>query len=125
MKLLGNWEIGEDRIYKDFQIIRDSKKIEILFGFYWNEYYQGTAYVLFKQDGKLYEVEGSHCSCNGLGGQWEPLQTSLEAIKKRITEGYYFRPTCSWDDDEDESEEMTRERQIKSELRKIIDYESI
>jgi hypothetical protein len=47
------------------------------------EDYQGSAIVIFEKDGKLFEVYGSHCSCNGLEGQWEPEETSWEALKRR------------------------------------------
>ena len=38
---------------------------EVLLATYNYENYNGSAYVLFKRDGKLYEVIGAHCSCNG------------------------------------------------------------
>ena len=34
-----------------------------------------------KADGKLYEVHGSHCSCYGFEGQFEPEETSIEYLK--------------------------------------------
>lgn len=54
-----------------------------------------SAFVLFERDGKLYEVNGSHCSCHGLsensysGGptQWEPEETTVEALEHRLTHG--------------------------------------
>lgn len=45
--------------------------------------YCGSSIVIFEKDGKLYEVNGSHCSCNGLEGYWEPEETSWEAIAMR------------------------------------------
>lgn len=63
------------------------KDINILFAVYTYIEYAGDAFVLFEQNGKLYEVNGSHCSCYGLEGQWEPEETNLEAIKYRLTEG--------------------------------------
>lgn len=45
--------------------------------------YCGSSFVLFEKDGKLYEVNGSHCSCYGLEGQWGPEETSWEALKER------------------------------------------
>lgn len=50
--------------------------------------YEGAAFVLFQRDGKLYEVHGSHCSCYGLEGQWEPEETSVEAIRLRPEHSY-------------------------------------
>jgi hypothetical protein len=49
--------------------------------------YCGYSLVIFEKDGKLYEVNGSHCSCHGLEGQWEPEETSWEALKMRNLSG--------------------------------------
>lgn len=43
----------------------------------------GSSLVIYEKDGQLYEVNGSHCSCNGLEGCWEPEETSWEALAKR------------------------------------------
>lgn len=60
---------------------------ELLLATYTYEDYSGDAFVLFQRDGKLYEVHGSHCSCNGLEDQWEPEQTTWEALALRPREG--------------------------------------
>jgi hypothetical protein len=38
------------------------------------EDYEGSAYFLMKhrETGEFYEASGSHCSCYGFEGQWEP-----------------------------------------------------
>jgi hypothetical protein len=52
--------------------------------------YCGSALVIFEKAGKLYEVDGSHCSCYGLEGQWEPEETSWEALDMRdLTDSEY------------------------------------
>lgn len=45
--------------------------------------YSGASLVVFEKNGKLYEVNGSHCSCFGLEGQWAPEETSWDAIRMR------------------------------------------
>ena len=40
-----------------------------------------------KETGVLYESHGSHCSCYGFEGQFEPEETSIEALKFRIENG--------------------------------------
>jgi len=45
--------------------------------------YSGSSLVIYEKGGKLYEVNGSHCSCRGLEGQWEPEETSLAALAMR------------------------------------------
>ncbi len=56
---------------------------EIIHATYETPSYEGYAFVLYEHDGKLYEVSGSHCSCYGLEGQWEPEETSWAAIAIR------------------------------------------
>ena len=61
--------------------------IEILLASYAYECYEGDAFVLFRKDDKLYEVNGGHCSCYGLEGQWSPEETTIEALERRLKEG--------------------------------------
>jgi hypothetical protein len=56
---------------------------EILFAWYDRADYSGAALVVFERDGKLYQVNGGHCSCYGLEGQWEPEETSAEVLGMR------------------------------------------
>lgn len=55
----------------------------VLLAWYEYESYSGSAMVIFEKDGKLWEVNGGHCSCNGLEGQWEPEETTWEALAMR------------------------------------------
>ena len=59
----------------------------ILFASYGTPSYEGYAFVLFEEGGKLYEVNGSHCSCYGLENQFEPEEVSLEALEYRLVNG--------------------------------------
>jgi hypothetical protein len=69
---------------------------EVLFAWYAYEDYSGDAFVLFQHDGKLYEVNGGHCSCYGLSeasysgeqsSQWGPEETTWEALAMRKFSG--------------------------------------
>lgn len=61
----------------------------ILHAVYNTEPYEGSAFVLFKgKGGKLYEVNGGHCSCYGLEGQWKPEETSWDALAIRTPSRY-------------------------------------
>lgn len=55
----------------------------LIFAWYEYENYEGYSLVVFRRDGKLFEVTGSHCSCYGLEGQWEPEETTVEALLLR------------------------------------------
>ncbi len=61
--------------------------IELLLAYYTDENYSGDAFVLFRRGGELFEVNGGHCSCNGLEGQWTPELTSAEALRYRMEKG--------------------------------------
>lgn len=61
---------------------------EVLLAWYGDGSYCGSSFVLFRKDGKLYEVNGSHCSCYGLEGQWEPEETTVEALRMRDLDSY-------------------------------------
>lgn len=65
----------------------DYKGIEVLLASYSAANYSGDAFVLFRRDGKLYEVNASHCSCYGVEGQWEPAETTVEALQHRLDKG--------------------------------------
>ena len=45
---------------------------EVLVAVNHQEDYEGDAWVVFRNGGKYYTVEGSHCSCYGFEGQWSP-----------------------------------------------------
>ena len=72
---------------RDSNSFIDLSKCNILFAYYGYEDYSGLSFVLYEQDGKLYEVNGSHCSCNGLEGQWSPEEVTIEQLQHRLTEG--------------------------------------
>lgn len=75
---------------KDKQAALDKHKDDhILFASYTSDGYSGSAFVLFENNGTLYEVNGSHCSCYGLEGQWEREEVSLKELEHRLTKGTF------------------------------------
>lgn len=87
---LGNITDKED-IAREFQIsTSELDGCKIIFAAYTCESYEGSALVIFQKDGKLFEVNGSHCSCYGLEDQWSPEETSLEALRIRDLRYYGF-----------------------------------
>lgn len=79
----GDWDCQEDML-RDFQINKEEVKgYKILFAWYEYADYSGSAFVLLKKGRKLYEVNGSHCSCYGLEDQWSLEETNVEALSKR------------------------------------------
>lgn len=62
---------------------------ELLIASYETPDYEGYAFVLYTRDGKLYEVNASHCSCFGLEDGWSPEETSWKALLMRRV-GYNY-----------------------------------
>lgn len=65
-------------------------KKKVLFASYSVDNYAGDTWVLFEENGVLFEVEGSHCSCYGLEGQWEPSEITLEQLQFRLLNSKTF-----------------------------------
>ena len=82
MKYFGFEDI--DDLRQQFEIgEKDIKDEEVLVASYATPSYEGDAFILFRRDGKLYEVNGSHCSCYGLEGQWRPEEAAWEELAVR------------------------------------------
>lgn len=127
MKLLNNWLKGTaEDVFRDFDGTRwdnyrndedpvplaekpQFKDVEILLASYGTPSYEGYAFVLFRRDGKLWEVNGSHCSCYGLEDQWEPEETTAEALLHRIKEGTLGKDEYSENPFADELLEVLKE----------------
>jgi len=72
----------KEEICELFQIeMSELEGVTFLFFYYDIEFYDGYAIILFKKDGKLYEVLATHCSCFGLERQWSPDETTWDAVK--------------------------------------------
>ena len=91
---LNNWSDIEE-MKKDFwpgysddeKLTTELDGVNILLASYGTPSYEGYAFVLFERGGKLYEVNGSHCSCYGLEGQWSPEETTKAALMHRLDNG--------------------------------------
>lgn len=89
---LNNWKSLED-LQADFwpeyahSCAKKLEGVNILLASYGTPSCEGYAFVLFKKDGKLYEINASHCSCFGLERQWCPEETTIEALKYRVEKG--------------------------------------
>lgn len=100
--IFGDWNTVDD-VIRDFFNLNYGENVEeellklkqnppfndmvVIVAWYTYEDYYGDAYVLYTSGGKLYEVTGGHCSCNGLEGQWEPEEVSVEYLTHRLENG--------------------------------------
>jgi hypothetical protein len=78
-----NFASAED-VFREFDVSKEEQAgVEFIYADYNTPAYEGDAFVVFVRDGRLYEVNGSHCSCNGLEGCWQPEETSPVALLSR------------------------------------------
>jgi hypothetical protein len=69
-----------------------------VFASYECEGYDGSATVIVSETGiKFSVVEGGHCSCHGLEGQWEPTRHGVRDLRKMMEATYGF-----WRDQKDD-----------------------
>jgi hypothetical protein len=97
---LNDWADGDEKsVLSDFGMPPEALDgAEVIVASYTYEVYEGSAYVLFRRDGKFFEVHGSHCSCYGLSevgimgegpSQWQPEETTVEAIMHQAEKGWF------------------------------------
>lgn len=75
-------------VLSEFSINKeDLKGCEVVFAYYTYEDYSGDALVILRDphSGVFYEVNGGHCSCYGLEGQWDMEETTLDVMLQRST----------------------------------------
>jgi hypothetical protein len=86
---LHNWKNKKD-VIRDFHLENaDLICSHILFASYSTDNWVGNAFVLFMEDGHLCEINGNHCSCFGLEGQWNKEYTSVKALLYRLNNGSF------------------------------------
>ena len=84
-----NVELWEEKKVSMDKAIKRYENKNILFASYGQDNYSGDAWVLFEENGKLFEVNGGHCSCYGLEGQWEEEEVVLAELENRLTKGTF------------------------------------
>lgn len=80
------WNLQKEKMDK---VIKKYENIKILFASYGRANYSGDAWVLFEENEKLFEINGSHCSCYGLENQWTPDEVSLLELENRLLNGTF------------------------------------
>ena len=63
---------------------------EVLLAVYDIDGYEGSADVIYRNGEQYYWVHGSHCSCYGLEGQFDPEEYSAELLVAALRRGYHF-----------------------------------
>lgn len=76
--------VNREHVFKEFEK-EDDKTIKFVYANIDNDY-DSSAFILFRQNRKLYEINASHCSCYGYEGQWEPEECTYKELAARLTE---------------------------------------
>jgi len=86
---LNDWHDGDvGLLKKEFGLpAHELANVTILLATYIHDELGGEAFVLFRKDGMLYEVNASHDSMGLMTGQWEPEETCLKALRYRLEQG--------------------------------------
>lgn len=74
---------SEEEKARHAKILSDLDGAKIVLALIENYGYEESAIVVYEKDGRLYETNGSHCSCYGFEGTWSPEETSMEALRMR------------------------------------------
>lgn len=65
---------------------------EIIAAIYMTGSYDGSCRIMYRKDGKLYEIEYSHCSCYGLEGAWGySAETTPDTLAMQVIHDYEWR----------------------------------
>lgn len=84
----------------------------LLIAVYTYESYSGKAFVLYEHDGKLFEVNASHCSCYGLENQFDPEETTWAALLMRDFEDTWYGYDNPWNTMNDRIAALAAERGV-------------
>ena len=92
-----DWDLPS--IMSDFQTALEEGKDDgllILYASYTYECYEGDAVVVGYRPstGLFFYVEGGHCSCYGLEGQWEETSLTVEEVNEFYQRGH--RAITNW-----------------------------
>lgn len=63
---------------------------EVLLAVYDIDGYEGSADVIYRNGDRYYWVHGSHCSCYGLEGQFDPEEYSADLLIAALRRGRHF-----------------------------------
>ncbi len=90
---LNEWSGGDIALLqKEFGLLpHELSNATLLLASYTHDELGGEAFVLFRQEGVLYEVNASHDSMGGITGQWDPEETFPKALRYRLEQGQLGR----------------------------------
>jgi hypothetical protein len=64
---------------------------DVIYADYDTPSYEGYANVIYRQGDRYYWAYGSHCSCYGLEGQWDPEEYDARQLVEVLRRGNHWR----------------------------------
>lgn len=64
---------------------------EVIYAEYDRPGYEGYANVIYRNGDRFYWAHGSHCSCYGLEGQWDPEEYDARTLTYILRRGRHWR----------------------------------
>lgn len=64
---------------------------QVIFAEYNTPAYEGYANVIYRNGDRFYWAYGSHCSCYGLEGQWDPEEYDARSMIDVMRRGNHWR----------------------------------
>lgn len=82
---------SEDKKKNILELMPEPEKVYL--AIYGGGSYDGDALVAYRQGNRYFTVEGGHCSCYGLEGQWNPEEYQdrdlfLKSLDRRIEQAW-------------------------------------
>ena len=85
----GEFSCWQD-VLAQFELGEDPRPDEVIHAVYDTPSYEGLASVIYRIGDRYYWAHGSHCSCYGLEGQWEPEEYTRGQLVEVIGRGQHF-----------------------------------
>lgn len=89
----------KQEIINAFEIPKETlENFDVIIWDYTYECYEGSAFLLLrdKNTNKLYEVNGSHCSCYGLEGQFKLEEVTKKELMFRLENNKRYGTDACW-----------------------------
>lgn len=83
--IFGEWKDVQEQYQME-----EKEPDEVLVAYYGYESYSGNSVVMYRNGTSYFIVEGSHCSCYGLEGQWNPEEYNSKELFLKILETRSF-----------------------------------
>ena len=90
MEVYRGWFESWADVQRDFQMDVPEPD-DVIYAEYDTPCYEGYANVIYRNGDRYYWAYGSHCSCYGLEGQWDPEEYDGRSLIEALRRGNHWR----------------------------------